>query len=204
MDVSARQLFQGVGQSYGKADEGLKQFSMQVDLSKNFFELFALKPVFELDSALLNSRFQALQSKLHPDKFAAATDSNRRWSMQAASHVNEAYQTLSEELRRATYLLRLQDISVDDETDTQMSPMFLMEQMEYRESLEMAPTASDPFSALDKVRQKLKVGTKAQVAEFASAADQGDWDHARTVVRQWQFLDKLKREVRSVEEQLDD
>jgi len=177
---------------------------MQVDLSKNFFELFAIKPAFALDGALLDERFQALQTQLHPDKFAAATDANRRGSMQAASHVNEAYQTLGDELRRATYMLRLRDISVDDETDTHMSPMFLMEQMEYRESLEMAPTASDPFSVLDKIRQKLKVATKEQIAEFSSAADQGNWDLARTVVRQWQFLDKLKREVRSVEEQLDD
>jgi len=168
---------------------------MQVDLSKNFFELFALNQAFAVDIVTLDERFQALQTQLHPDKFAAGTDSDRRWSMQAASHVNEAYQTLSDDLKR---------ISIDDETDTQMSPMFLMEQMEYRESLEMAPDAKDPFVALENVRKQLKVASQEQLDEFATAAQKGDWTQGRTVVRQWQFLDKLKREVRSVEEQLDD
>jgi len=159
---------------------------------------------FAVDMVTLDERFQALQTQLHPDKFAAGTDSDRRWSMQAASHVNEAYQTLSDDLKRAIYILSLQGISIDDETDTQMSPMFLMEQMEYRESLEMAPGAKDPFAALDTVRKQLNVASKEQIDDFEAAAQKGDWAQGRTVVRQWQFLDKLKREVRSVEEQLDD
>jgi len=145
---------------------------MQVDLSKNFFDLFALNQAFAVDMVTLDERFQALQTQLHPDKFAAGTDSD--------------------------------SISIDDETDTQMSPMFLMEQMEYRESLEMAPGAKDPFAALDTVRKQLNVASKEQIDDFEAAAQKGDWAQGRTVVRQWQFLDKLKREVRSVEEQLDD
>ncbi len=177
---------------------------MHVDLSKNFFDLFGLAVGFTIDNATLVTRFQDLQKQLHPDKFVSKPDSDRRWSMQAASHVNEAYQTLSNELRRAVYLLKLQGVSIDEETDTQMSPMFLMEQMENREALEMAPNASDPFAALDAVRRQLKVSTAEQVSAFEQACTKAQWDHARTVARQWQFLDKLNQEVRSTEEQLDD
>lgn len=177
---------------------------MHVDLSKNYFDLFGLAEEFNVDHAALVSRFQELQKQLHPDKFASQPDSERRWSMQAASFVNEAYQTLGDDLKRAIYILKLQGVSIDEETDTQMSPMFLMEQMEYREALEMAPDSSDPFAALDSVRRNLKAGTAEQVSAFENACNQQQWSEARTTVRQWQFLEKLKQEVRSAEERLDD
>lgn len=177
---------------------------MQVDFSENFFDLFAINQQFTLDNSALDKRFQELQMHLHPDKYAASSDAEKRWSMQAASHVNDGYQTLRNELSRAVYLLKLNGVSTDEETDTQMAPQFLMEQMEYREALESATSASDPFAALDAVRQQLKSGTREQVADFASAAESGDWAKARNTVRQWQFLEKLAKEVKNTEEQLED
>lgn len=174
-----------------------------VDLSSDYFDLFGLPRGFSLSDSQLIDRFRELQRQLHPDKFAAAPDAERRWSMQAASHVNEGYQTLSNDLRRASYLLQLNGISLDEETDTQMSPMFLMEQMELREALEAASDATDPDLALDKLRQSLKLKVAEQSEEFAQSVDQENWSTARTVTRQWQFLDKLQREVKAIEERLD-
>jgi molecular chaperone HscB len=176
---------------------------MHVDLSKTFFELFGFAEDFVIDRAELIGRFQQLQKQLHPDKFASQPDAEKRWSMQAASYVNEAYQTLGNDLRRAIYLLRVNDVSIDEETDTQMSPLFLMEQMEHREALEMAPSAGDPFAALEAIRRQLKASTSGQVEAFESASADKNWTEARTVVRQWQFLEKLRREVMSTEESLD-
>ena len=176
---------------------------MQVDLSSNFFDLFGLPVQFAIDESNLVARFQELQKQLHPDRFASKPAAERRWSMQAASYVNEGYQTLKNDLKRAIYLLKLNDVSVDEETDTRMSPMFLMEQMEYRESLEAAENAADPLEKLDPVRKQLKAGIREQSQTFDQAAGSGNWDEARTTVRQWQFLDKLAREVKSLEERLD-
>ena len=176
---------------------------MQVDLSSNFFDLFGLPVQFALDESQLIARFQELQKQLHPDRFASQPAAERRWSMQAASHVNEGYQTLKHDLKRAIYLLGLNGVSVDEETDTHMSPMFLMEQMEYREALEAAESAADPLLKLDAVRKQLKSGIGEQARNFDQAAASGDWSEARTTVRQWQFLDKLAREVKSMEERLD-
>lgn len=176
---------------------------MRVDFSDNYFQLFYLPVSFDINRKQLAEKFRELQSQLHPDKYASAADTERRWSMQAASFVNEGYQTLDNDLRRATYLLQLNGISIDEETDTQMAPEFLMEQMELRESLENVQSMSDPQDALDSIRSKLKSAVNVQVASFTKATDQTDWQSARTITRQWQFLDKLLREVKSVEEQLD-
>jgi len=177
---------------------------MQVDLSSDFFDLFGLDQQFVIEGDALVARFQSLQKQLHPDRFAAMSDAEKRWSMQAASHVNEGYQTLRNDLKRAVYLLKLKNVSIDDETDTQMSPMFLMEQMECREALESAGSASDPLVALDAVRQQLKSGIQEQINDFSSAVEKKDWIAARNTVRQWQFLEKLAREVKITEEQLED
>lgn len=189
---------------------------MSVDFSNNHFELFDLPVGFEIDEVKLTERFQTLQRALHPDQFAAATGAEKRWSMQASSLVNGAYQSLSDPLTRATYLLELNGISVDEETDTQMDPMFLMQQMELRESIGDAEDATDPFDALDKVRKELRSGTLDCTERFRSAAKEAaiaatnattsasHWATARTVVREWQFYKKLGREVKDIEARLDD
>jgi len=177
---------------------------MQVDFSNNYFELFELPVQFAVSQDHLDTRFRSLQRYLHPDKFASASDIERRWSMQAASFVNEAYQCLSTPIKRASYLLSLNGISLDEETDTQMSPMFLMEQMELREAIGDAPDASDPYAALDKISRQLNDGHSSSADEFSKAAELQDWTQARTVVRQWQFLEKLVSEVQSLEARLDD
>jgi len=166
---------------------------MQLDFSSNYFELFDL-----------TQRFQQLQRVLHPDKFASATDAERRWSVQAASRVNEAYQILKQPLKRASYMLELQGLMLNEETDTQMDPMFLMEQMELREALGDVESASDPFAALDKLNTQLASQISSSADAFLVAANGEDWPQGRIVVRQWQFLEKLRQETRSLEARLDD
>lgn len=177
---------------------------MIVDFSKNHFDLFDLTQSFEIDESQLTSKYQLLQRELHPDRFAAATGAEKRWSLQAASLVNEAYQTLKQPLDRATYLLGLNGVSVDEETDTQMDPMFLMQQMELREALGDAESASDPLKALDSVSSELSAGVRNCQTQFAQASKSEDWAAARATVREWQFFDKLKREVKAIEARLDD
>lgn len=176
---------------------------MVVDLSSNFFELFELPVQFDLDSNALAARFRTLQKTLHPDRHASASSAEKRWSMQAASVVNDGYQTLKVPLRRAIYLLSLNGLSTDEETDTRMAPEFLMEQMDLREALEEASDSPDPGAALDGIRRQLKESVKEAVTSFDLASIGGDWAAARDTVRQWQFLDKLSREVRTLEERLD-
>jgi len=177
---------------------------MQINLSSNYFELFGLPTQFKLDEQQLKQRYTELQRVTHPDKFAAATDAERRWSVQAAAHINSAHETLRNPLQRASYLLKLNDIDLDVETDTHMAPDFLMMQMELRETIESIPDASDPYQAVDKARASIR-GEVASVSEaFSSNFSEGKHDESRNKAREWQFLDKLLREVGDVEAQLDE
>jgi len=148
---------------------------MPVDFSNNYFELFELPVAFDLNGQQLSSQYRALQRVLHPDRYASASAAERRWSMQAASFVNEGYQTLSKPIARASYLLSLNGISLDEETDTQMAPEFLMEQMELRESLDEVSSAGDPQQALDDIAARLSQGIVESQDQFTAAANKQDW-----------------------------
>jgi len=177
---------------------------MQVDFSKNYFELFGFDVGFDVDMSQLSTRWQELQRQLHPDNFVAASEPERRFSMQAASLINEAHKVLRTPLARAAYLLELRGIDLDTETDTQMAPAFLMDQMELREGIESIPMSGDGYAKIESMRQLLDDREKDIEAAFVAAYQQSSDDGARESARQWQFIDKLKREVSAIEAELDD
>ena len=173
-------------------------------LQQNHFELFGLTPDFELDLDNIAARYRDLQRAVHPDKFANASDQERLLSVQQAAQINEAYQTLKSPLARARYLLELNGITLDD-NDTAMDPMFLMEQMELRESMAGVSNKPDPFAALMSLRDTIEGKEKGFISNLAEAfADGGQaaLEGARDTVRKLQFMEKLLSELEALEEEL--
>ena len=84
-----------------------------LDFSKNFFELFGLPVGFLVDGQELAVRYRELQKVVHPDRYAAAGEQSQRLSLQGATLVNEAYETLKDPLKRARYLLTLKGVEID-------------------------------------------------------------------------------------------
>ncbi len=168
---------------------------MNADFKKNHYELFGLAPAFRIDPAALERCYRELQSQVHPDRFAAGSDAENRVSMQWATRANEAYQTLRDPVRRARYLLALEGVDTEEETNTSMPAEFLMAQMEWREAAAAARAARD-VAALERLGTDLRVEEKAMLAELEAALD-GTHDTARAaaLVRKLRFLEKLADEV---------
>lgn len=178
---------------------------MQVDLGKNYFELFALPISFELDTSNLTERYRDLQRSVHPDRFINATDRERRLSMQQASLVNEAHRVLKDPLQRARYMLSLQGIDIHDESNTVMDGMFLMEQMELREELDTISNKDDPLSALfefiDSIASRINQRIEKLKNLFLDVTDE-NLQQAHNLSLQLQFLYRLREEAESREESL--
>lgn len=157
------------------------------------------------DTSELREKYLVLQRQYHPDKFAAADDMQRRQAVQIASFVNQAHRTLSDPLKCAEYCLQLQGVDVDSETDAKMDPMFLMEQMEWRETLEDI-SVDDPkaFDKLSGLRSEIGGKISEMADQTTSYLESQDTAQARDTIRKWQFLSKLHREAESLEERLDD
>ena len=93
-----------------------------IDFTRNHFELFGLPERFRFDAALLDRAYHALQSEVHPDRFATAGDAERRVALQSSARVNEAYRALKDPVIRAQYILSLHGVDALSETDTSLPP----------------------------------------------------------------------------------
>lgn len=178
---------------------------MQVDFSQNHFQIFALPVSFEIDLDALSQRYRELQRAVHPDKFASGTDQERRIAVQRTAQVNEAYDTLKQPLNRARYLLQLNGINVNDETDTTVDMEFLMEQMEMREQLSEIKAEDDPEGALFELSQSIQKRTNNIIDALSSqftAINEKTLEQARENVRKLQFMTKLQQEADQLDEEL--
>ena len=174
-------------------------------LTQNHFELFGFPVAFDIDAHQLAERYRELQRSLHPDRYANASDRERRLSIQHAAQVNEAFQTLKSSLRRARYLLQLQGIEFDDEKETHLDPAFLMEQMELREALADVRTTSDPVASLSGIMADIKARQdlmEQQLSELFTSDNAESRQQAKQLVQKMQFLIRLQQEAEELEEEL--
>jgi molecular chaperone HscB len=175
---------------------------MPFDFSSDHFQLFGLPPAFRLDMAALEAAYRALQSQYHPDRAATLADADKRHALQAATQINEAFQTLKSPLARGRYLLALAGIDTQEETNTAMPVDFLMQQMEWREAIGDAKAGAD-VEALEKLGRSLREEARKMESRLAAALDeQNDHAEAALLVRKLKFMDKLDREIGDVVEML--
>lgn len=166
-----------------------------MDFNQDYFSLFGLPQRFGFERAALDRAFRELQMRVHPDKFAHANDAEKRLSMQWATQVNEAYQTLRDPLRRARYLLSLRGVETKEETNTAMAPEFLMQQMEWREAIAEAKARHDG-GAIEALAQHIAGRSKDCHAELEQAIDIDDnLEKAAAIVRKLRFVEKLQEEA---------
>ena len=116
------------------------------------FDVLGLPRSPDVDLAALERQHRELSLKLHPDRFTQAEPRERRLSLEQTTALNEAFKTLKDPVRRATYLLKLHGVDLEREdvgAQKGMPLAFLEEVMELREALDEAMAAKD----LDRVRQ---------------------------------------------------
>lgn len=177
---------------------------MNSEFTRNHFELMGLPVAFALDAGALERAYLDLQSRVHPDRFAAGSEAERRVAMQWAARANEAYRTLRNPLDRARYLLGLKGFDTGEETNTAMPADFLMQQMEWRESV-AAARASGDHTALEALRAELGSERREMHALLARALG-GDrnYDAGCSLVRKLRFLDRLEEEIDEVLEEAEE
>ena len=171
---------------------------MPLELPQNYFELFQLPCALEVDERQLTERYRLLQRELHPDRFAAAGSQEKRLAAQAAAHINQAYRTLSDRHERATYLLRLQEVELDDEKDMSKDAEFLMQQMELREGMEEL----DGLPGVEAFGARLEREAGALWENFEACYAGEHWADAREVLLKLRFYRRLQQQLQARREQL--
>lgn len=180
---------------------------MSTELSKNYFELFGLPISYDIDRTVLDARYRELQRSVHPDRYARASEQERRLSVQHAANINEGYQILKNVLRRGRYLLELRGHEFNDEHNTTSDPTFLMEQMELRERLGEVRGVADPLAEISGFISDVEKRLKEMSGELSAClAQSGDTvsEAAVDYVLKMQFFRKLEDEASELEADLED
>ena len=161
-----------------------------------YFNLFQLEPSFNIDTEALEQTYRALAAQFHPDKFASASAFEQKQAVMMSSTINDAYRTLKSPIDRAAYLLKSQNIDADAPEHTSFSPEFLMQQMEWRETLMDAQMEQnhDAIRALDQEIQEVQSNL---YQDLQQAFEQQDYESAAQWVRHGRFLNKLRNEIAS-------
>jgi molecular chaperone HscB len=176
---------------------------MHNDFLKNYFDLFGLEKKFSVPQENLDRAYRDIQSQIHPDKFSHAGEAEKRLSMQWATRANEAYQTLKKPLSRARYLLQLNGVDTQEETNTAMPTAFLMEQMEWREAVIEAKQECNNKSLI-LLNKNLLAERAKLLGELEKQIDaHKDLNAACVTTRKLRFLEKLGEEINDAFESLE-
>jgi len=144
---------------------------LDADEGSGPFEALGLSPCWEVDPADLKRRLLSLSRLVHPDYFASADADSREAAERASAELNAAYETLSDDLRRAEWLLgHLGGPASSDQRE--MPQPFLMQVMEWNELLEVLREAgpeSPAWSQLEELSTSL-ASERAELMEAVGAA----------------------------------
>jgi molecular chaperone HscB len=162
----------------------------------DYFALFQLKPQFKIDRQALESAYLTVQQKVHPDMHAQASDSDKRVSMQLSALANSAYRTLMNPIQRGLYMCGRNGVDPQLETNTAMPAQFLMQQMEWRETLD---DVRDQPSKLDELHKEVEQTRANLLKEVETSIDgANDFELAAKQLRALLFIDKFSAELEDV------
>ena len=168
----------------------------------NPFALFDLPVVFQVDSALLNERYLALQKSLHPDNFSAASAQEQRLAIQKSAEINDALRILKDPITRADSIIAINTGETENPEEKSNKDIdFLMQQMEWRETLENIENRKDT-DELTAFTQEINQIRHAILSKLSTALDARQWDIARAITDKLRFIKKLQAEIERVEETL--
>jgi molecular chaperone HscB len=159
----------------------------------DYFALFQIKPQFKIDRQALESAYLTVQKQVHPDLHAGGSEAEKRVSMQMATLANSAYRTLMNPIQRGLYLCAKNGVDPQLETNTAMPATFLMQQMEWRETLD---EARDNASKLEELYAQVEKTKREVLLEVEQAIDvQQNFEVAAQKLRALLFIDKFSVEL---------
>ena len=162
--------------------------------NSDHFQRLALPASFDIDPDALQRQYFGFQRRLHPDRFAAKSPTERALSQAQATALNEAYEALRDPLKRAVHLLERVGHAVDlHSAATITDPVLLGEQMERREVMEAANTPDAIKDVL--VQADHELASCRDTLSRAFAAE--DWPEAARLVVRLKYLTKLADEARA-------
>jgi molecular chaperone HscB len=162
-------------------------------LQKNYFDLLGLTKCYAIDPDNLERAYLAVQKVVHPDRFAGASEMQRRFALQLAAQVNQAHQILKKPSSRASYLCELAGVDLGLESNTSMPSDFLMLQMEWREALD--DIGADPIGLVKLRAEAHSKAVDTQMRLQSLLDEEHNYAAAAGLTRQLIFIEKFLEDL---------
>lgn len=176
---------------------------------EDYFSLLGVKRSFKQDLPALETKFYQISRELHPDRFAAGTDS--KWktiSVERMSAVNRAYQTLTKADRLREYILELEGIvaagGLTEEKKTQIPAELAEEWFELQDAVMEEPSeAETKLSQFETDLKKRSSDLRGKISGFESEYDQNSSNESRReILRKIEKLSLDGQYLKSMERDL--
>jgi molecular chaperone HscB len=157
-------------------------------MTATHFDLLGLPARYAIDGGELERNYRELLARVHPDRYASDAPAAQRESLARATLVNEAYRTLKGPVTRARYLLQLRGRDAD--AGATLPPDFLMQLVEWRETLDAAVGARQP-EKLERLREEIAAAAAGLQRRLVLGLDEReDLRAAGEAAQQLAFLEK--------------
>ncbi|MHC4262704.1 MAG: Fe-S protein assembly co-chaperone HscB [Planctomycetota bacterium] len=158
------------------------------------FAIFGIEPRFEQDGETLRKRLLKLSRRLHPDFFGEDAE-QRALAERNSAALNDAYAQLSNDFARASLLVATRG-GPDSNTERQMPQAFLMEVMEWNETLEEAREAGSAGPEIDTLANELASARAEAMDRAGSVLDLGqDPSEARRQLNAVRYVDRALEQI---------
>jgi molecular chaperone HscB len=120
------------------------------------FEILGIPPAYDIEAPDLRRRLLRFSRLVHPDFFATSGPEEKRRAEKASALLNSAHAILADDASRADHLVRSLG-GPDENAQREMPKEFLLEVLEWNETLEEARGGSSvPAERLDALRSELE------------------------------------------------
>lgn len=157
------------------------------------FALFGLARSFTINKELLEKAYLKLQAQFHPDLYANADEVTRTKASLNSSTINDAYETLKDDVKRSVCLIRLAGEEANALSEGTIGDTELLEEaLELRQALAEAQTKSQ----LEQITQNHNGKTAACLEALKEAFSIGDLTQADKQTVKLRYLNRLNQEIR--------
>ena len=153
---------------------------------KNFFEIFELSQSFALDCDALEKKYLTFQQQFHPDNSSTA-------DIEQSILINDAYKILSAPISRASYILKLNGIDLENDSHApKVDVATLMEILELQEMVEEIDA-----TAAENLKKELNTKIKSLLSEVASQLENKSFATAAQILIRVKYFDKTLRDLKA-------
>jgi molecular chaperone HscB len=152
--------------------------------TNNYFLFYGLEEVFDIDKAVLKNCYLDKSKLYHPDYYGDDPQA-QNIAVASSSFNNIAYKTLSNDIRRAQYLVELKLSHGDD--NIKLPQDFLMDMMNLNELIDEVDENTKP--SIDIQIESLK---SELLETIKTKATEALWLETQIAVLKWKYIERLE------------